>query len=61
VDDPGEDVLKASFLVARKDAEAFDREVERIAEEQAPRLQIDVVGPLPPSAFATLERGAWDS
>jgi dolichyl-diphosphooligosaccharide--protein glycosyltransferase len=34
--------------------------VTTIAEDQAPRLQIDVVGPLPPSAFATLERGAWD-
>ena len=61
VEDAGEDVLKASFLVAPKQAEAFDRELERVAEEQAPRLQIEVVGPLPPSAFATLERGAWDS
>ena len=61
VDDAGNDVLKASFLVAPKDAEAFDREIERVAEEQAPRLQIEVVGPLPPSAFATLERGAWES
>jgi len=61
VEDPGDDVFKASFLVAPKDAEAFDREIERVAEEQAPRLQIEVVGPLPPSAFATLERGAWES
>jgi len=61
VEDPGDDVLKASFLVAPKDADAFDREIERVAEEQAPRLQIEVVGPLPPSAFATLERGAWES
>jgi len=61
VDDAGNDVLKASFLVAPKDAEAFDREIERVAEEQAPRLQIEVVGPLPPSAFATVERGAWES
>ncbi len=61
VENAGEDVLKASFLVAPKQAEAFDRELERVAEEQAPRLRIDVVGPLPPSAFATLERGAWDS
>ena len=61
VEDPGENVLKASFLVAPNQAEAFDRELERVADEQAPRLQIDVVGPLPPSAFATLERGAWDS
>jgi len=61
VDDAGDDVLKASFLVAPNDAEAFDREIERVAEEQAPRLQIEVVGPLPPSAFATLDRGAWES
>jgi hypothetical protein len=61
VDDPGDDVLKASFLVAPENTEAFDREIERVAEEQAPRLQIEVVGPLPPSAFATLERGAWES
>src|SRR3954469_24640456 len=61
VDDPGEDVLKASFLVAPEKTEAFDREIERVADEQAPRLQIEVVGPLPPSAFATLERGAWES
>ncbi len=61
VEDAGEDVLKASFLVAPKQAEAFDRELERLANEQAPRLQFDVVGPLPPSAFATLEQGAWDS
>jgi len=61
VDNPGDDVLKASFLVAREGSIAFDRELEDIAREQAPRLRIDVVGPLPPSAFATLERGAWES
>ena len=61
VEDSGDDVLKASFLVAPERAEAFDREIERVADEQAPRLQIEVVGPLPPSAFATLERGAWES
>ena len=60
-EEPGDDVLKASFLVAEKQAELFDRELERIAEEEAPRLRIEVVGPLPPSAFATLERGAWGS
>jgi hypothetical protein len=60
-EEPGEDVLKASFLVADKQVEDFNRELERLAEEQAPRLRIDVVGPLPPTAFASLERGAWDS
>jgi len=61
LEEPGEDVLKASFLVADQKSEDFDRELERIAEEQAPRLRLDVVGPLPPAAFATLEQGAWDS
>ncbi len=61
VEEPGENLLKASFLVARDRAEAFDRELEAIVEEQEPRLHIDSVGPLPPTAFAALERGAWDS
>jgi len=61
VEDPGEDVVKASFLVADKQSELFDRELERIAEEEAPRLRIELVGPLPPAAFATVEQGAWDS
>jgi Gas vesicle synthesis protein GvpL/GvpF len=60
-DEPGQDVLKASFLVADKKSEDFDRELERIADEQAPRLLLEVVGPLPPAAFATLEREAWGS
>ena len=61
VDGAGEDVVKASFLVAREGSIVFDREVEDIAREQAPRLRVEVVGPLPPTAFASLERGAWDS
>lgn len=61
VDTAGEDVVKASFLVAREGSIAFDREVEDIAREQAPRLHVEVVGPLPPTAFASLERRAWES
>ena len=62
VDDPGQElVLKASFLVARDRVDAFDRELAKVAEEQAPRLLIDTVGPLPPTAFASLERGTWGS
>jgi len=61
VDEAGEDVLKASFLIAREGSIGFDRELEDIAREQAPRLRIEVVGPLPPSAFASLERDRWES
>jgi hypothetical protein len=61
VDEAGEDVLKASFLIAREGSIGFDRELEDIAREQAPRLRIEVVGPLPPSAFASLERDGWES
>jgi len=61
VEGSGEDVVKASFLVAREGSIAFDREIEDVAREHAPRLRVEVVGPLPPTAFASLERGAWDS
>lgn len=62
VDDLGQQlVLKASFLVARDRTDAFDRELERVAEQNAPRLLIETVGPLPPTAFAALERGTWES
>jgi hypothetical protein len=51
VGEPGElGVLKASFLVA--DQKAFDRTLERLAREHAPRLHFESIGPLPPSAFA---------
>jgi Gas vesicle synthesis protein GvpL/GvpF len=56
LEEPGEDVLKASFLVSRNRADAFDQALEEVARDHAPRLRLDVVGPLPPTAFATLER-----
>ena len=61
VEEPGEALLKASFLVARDRADAFDRVLEAIALEQAPRLHLESVGPLPPTAFSSLERGPWAS
>lgn len=48
-------VLKASFLVARERADRFDRALERLAAEEAPRLSFESIGPLPPTAFAALE------
>ena len=43
-------VLKASFLVA--DPKAFDRVLDQLAREHAPRLLFESIGPLPPTAFA---------
>jgi hypothetical protein len=56
VDDPGEyDALKASFLVARKKLDRFDAKLEDVARELQPRLRIEVIGPLPPTAFASAQ------
>lgn len=54
-------VLKAAFLVARKRLEAFDGALDAAARDFAPRLLIDSIGPLPPTAFASLEQGRWES
>jgi hypothetical protein len=47
-------VLKASFLVARDRLKSFDAQLEAVAAEEAPRLVFEAIGPLPPTAFATL-------
>jgi hypothetical protein len=53
VDDPGEyDALKASFLVTRKQLERFDGGLEEVARSLQPLVRTEVIGPLPPTAFA---------
>jgi hypothetical protein len=53
VDDPGEyDALKASFLVNRKGLQRFDARLEEVARALQPVLRIELIGPLPPTAFA---------
>ncbi|MFL6010374.1 MAG: GvpL/GvpF family gas vesicle protein [Gaiellaceae bacterium] len=53
IDDPGEyDALKASFLVKRKQVDRFDARLEDVARTMQPLLRIEVIGPLPPTAFA---------
>jgi hypothetical protein len=47
-------VLKASFLVARKQQDRFDAALDRLAEAQQTRLRFEVIGPLPPTAFVGL-------
>lgn len=54
VDDPGEyDALKASFLVPRKKLGRFDAKLENAARKLQPMVRIEVIGPLPPTAFAS--------
>jgi hypothetical protein len=54
VDDPGEyDALKASFLVPRKKLDRFDKKLEGVAKKLQPLVRIEVIGPLPPTAFAS--------
>jgi gas vesicle protein GvpL/GvpF len=50
---PQESALKASFLVARDRIEGFDRALEDVAAAEQPTLHFDVIGPLPPTAFAS--------
>jgi len=53
VDDPGEyDALKASFLVDRKQLDRFDARLEEVARSLQPVVRAEVIGPLPPTAFA---------
>jgi hypothetical protein len=49
---PPEAALKASFLVERARLEQFDAALEQTAAAEQPRLRFDVIGPLPPTAFA---------
>jgi hypothetical protein len=44
--------FKASVLVPRKRLERFDARLEQIARAEQPLLQFEVIGPLPPTAFA---------
>jgi hypothetical protein len=46
-----EDVLNAAFLVDRAQADTFERRVERVAEQQAGRLRVSLLGPLPAYDF----------
>jgi hypothetical protein len=52
-DPPGEyGVLKASFLVSRKRLDRFDARLEESARKEHPVITVEVIGPLPPTAFA---------
>jgi hypothetical protein len=50
-------LLRASFLVERKRVKAFDRALEKFASDNAGRVDVKLVGPLPPHSFVELSHG----
>lgn len=50
-------VLRASFLVARKRLRAFDKAMDELARKHAPRIQFKYIGPLAPHSFVNLVPG----
>jgi len=51
-------VLRGSFLLDRDRLGPFDRAVDALQAEGAPRLQVGCVGPLPPYSFVRVRLGA---
>jgi hypothetical protein len=47
-------VLKASFLLSAKRLNDFNAELDALAASEAPRIRLEAIGPLPPTAFASL-------
>ena len=50
-------ILKASFLVEDQRRGRFEAGLEKLADENAPLLRFEEVGPLPPTAFVTPHEG----
>jgi hypothetical protein len=46
--------VNAAFLLDRNGTASFDEELERIAEENHPRIGFKLTGPLPPHSFVEL-------
>jgi Gas vesicle synthesis protein GvpL/GvpF len=49
-------VFKGSYLVRREQNASFDSALDELARSDAERLRFEAIGPLPPTAFATLEQ-----
>ncbi len=54
---PAGGVLKASFLVARDSLQRFDSVLERLSRDEHPYIGFELIGPLPPTAFAAASVG----
>src|SRR5262245_15735079 len=50
-------VLRGSFLVRRKREGAFEKALQTFAEENANRMDVKLIGPLPPHSFVELTHG----
>lgn len=50
------EVLRASFLVERRDLKAFERTAERYAAGRRDRMTVELLGPMPPHSFVSLDR-----
>jgi gas vesicle protein GvpL/GvpF len=50
-------VLRGSFLVRRKRVPAFEEALQAFAAENADRIDVKLVGPLPPHSFVELTHG----
>jgi hypothetical protein len=50
-------VLRGSFLVRRKRVPAFEQALQAFAAENADRMDVKLVGPLPPHSFVELTHG----
>lgn len=48
------EVLRASFLVSRKNVASFDKAINDIARHEDGRIHFKYVGPLPPHSFVSL-------
>jgi hypothetical protein len=48
------EVIRASFLVERKAVRAVERAAEDLARRHAGRLRLELVGPMPPHSFVSL-------
>jgi hypothetical protein len=51
--------VNTAFLVERDRTAAFGRALNAAAEELAGRVELRVIGPLPPYSFASEEAAAW--
>jgi hypothetical protein len=52
-DDEEAAVVKGSFLVSLRELGRFDATLEAVARREQPLIRFEVIGPLPPTAFAS--------
>jgi hypothetical protein len=57
VENEDDTAIRASFLVERKQLKRFDERLEELARDGQPILRFEVIGPLPPTAFASAYAG----